>query len=101
MLPPIETQDSYIALNYCWGVGKKGYVTTKANLSKRKDDGFEATILPMTIRDAIELTRRLRIRYVWVDGICICQDDAADWDRESRPSDSGSACVRICARMCM
>ena len=79
-----ETQDSYIALSYCWGIGKKGYVTTKANLTQRKDNGFEAMILPRTIRDAIELARRLRIRYLWVDGLCICQDDTADWDRESR-----------------
>lgn len=79
-----ETRDSYIALSYCWGVGKKGYVTTKANLAERKHDGFEVKVLPRTIRDAIELARRLRIRYLWVDGICICQDDAADWDTESR-----------------
>lgn len=79
-----ETQDSYIALSYCWGIGKKGYLTTKANLTQRKDNGFETMILPKTIRDAIELARRLRIRYLWVDGLCICQDDTADWNRESR-----------------
>lgn len=79
-----DTQDSYVALSYCWGVGNKNYVTIKTNLTERKSEGFETRILPRTIRDAIELVRRLRIRYLWVDGICICQDDAADWERDSK-----------------
>jgi hypothetical protein len=34
--------------------------------------------LPMTIRDAIRVTRRLGFRYLWIDALCTLQDDEAD-----------------------
>ncbi|KAM0351006.1 hypothetical protein ACHAPU_002784 [Fusarium lateritium] len=34
-------------------------------------------------KDAIKLARGLGIRYLWIDSICICQDDLKDWERES------------------
>lgn len=33
--------------------------------------------VPATIQDAIILARRLNIRFLWVDRLCIVQDDAA------------------------
>ncbi|CAF3455489.1 unnamed protein product, partial [Fusarium graminearum] len=33
--------------------------------------------------DAIKITRHLGIRYLWIDSLCICQDDVEDWARES------------------
>jgi hypothetical protein len=38
--------------------------------------------LPSTFKHAIELTRRLGLRYVWIDSLCIVQDDAVDWRHE-------------------
>ena len=34
--------------------------------------------LPKTINDAIDLVKALNIRYLWVDGLCLVQDDAED-----------------------
>ncbi|KAF6804772.1 tol protein [Colletotrichum musicola] len=34
--------------------------------------------LPKTIRDALEVTRGLNVRYLWVDIVCVVQDDEAD-----------------------
>ncbi|KAL3296010.1 tol protein [Colletotrichum asianum] len=34
--------------------------------------------IPETIRDTIELARRLNIRYIWVDAFCLIQDDTED-----------------------
>lgn len=39
--------------------------------------------MPKTFVDAITITRHLGIRYIWIDSLCICQDDAEDWARES------------------
>lgn len=39
--------------------------------------------LPSTFQDAITVTRRLGIAYIWIDSLCIVQDDAQDWEREA------------------
>ncbi|KAG6361791.1 hypothetical protein INS49_010020 [Diaporthe citri] len=38
---------------------------------------------PQTFIDAVTIARRLGLRYLWIDSLCICQDDASDWARES------------------
>jgi hypothetical protein len=40
--------------------------------------------LPQTFRDAIFVTRALSVQYLWIDSICIIQDDEQDWETESR-----------------
>jgi hypothetical protein len=40
-------------------------------------------LLPKTIQDAIQVTRMLGIEYLWVDSICIVQDDSDDFQKES------------------
>jgi hypothetical protein len=40
--------------------------------------------LPRTVKDAIEITRRLKNQHIWVDLLCIIQDSSADWKVESR-----------------
>jgi hypothetical protein len=39
--------------------------------------------LPKTFRDAIEITNLLYLKYLWIDSICIIQDDPDDWEKES------------------
>jgi len=65
----------YTALSYCWG-GSQDIVTTSATLQSYTVSLPEA--LPQTIQDAITVTRRLNIRYLWIDALCIIQDDQAD-----------------------
>ncbi|KAL9624258.1 MAG: hypothetical protein Q9160_001505 [Pyrenula sp. 1 TL-2023] len=38
---------------------------------------------PRTVRDAIQVTRRLGLRFLWVDSLCIVQDDKIDWAKEA------------------
>jgi hypothetical protein len=38
--------------------------------------------LPKTFADAIEITRKLGVDYIWIDSLCIVQDDEDDWRRE-------------------
>jgi hypothetical protein len=40
------------------------------------------TMTPV-LRDAIVVCRSLRIKYLWIDSLCILQDDLDDWSKES------------------
>jgi len=53
----------------------KQVTTTKANLDEYMN-AIPVDKLGLTIQDAIETTRRLGFRYIWVDALCIVQDDA-------------------------
>lgn len=39
--------------------------------------------LPKTFQDAITVARSLSLDYLWIDSLCIVQDDAKDWEREA------------------
>lgn len=56
--------------------------TEHASLQSRKK-GIEWETLPKTFQDAIVLVRHLGLRYLWIDSLCIIQDDKADWEKES------------------
>ena len=82
----IETSDqasnlSYMALSHCWGEGDFLKLTTE-NLS-RLLSGFDITELPRTFSDAIYMTHRLGVEYLWIDSLCIIQDSDSDWEREA------------------
>lgn len=71
----------YIALSHCWG--KTQHVTTtKANYTKHQES-IPISSLSRTFRDTIWMSQRLGIRYIWIDSLCIIQDDPLDWDREA------------------
>ncbi|KAG2414537.1 hypothetical protein HFD88_003728 [Aspergillus terreus] len=76
-----SSQDRYVALSYCWG-GLETIKTTASNYEAMKQ-GTPISGLPQTIRDAITVTRRLKVRYFWIDALCIIQDSASDWEIES------------------
>lgn len=66
----------YATLSYCWGGDQEGK-TLRANLSSRLD-GFDLSGQPKTIQDAVKISRALGIRFVWIDSLCIVQDDDDD-----------------------
>lgn len=39
--------------------------------------------MPLTIKHAFEITRLLGVRYIWIDALCILQDNVSDWEIES------------------
>jgi hypothetical protein len=41
------------------------------------------TALPPTFKDTFDVTRKLGVRYLWIDSLCIVQDSDADWRAES------------------
>jgi hypothetical protein len=39
--------------------------------------------LPKTFQDAVDITRRLGIDYLWIDSLCIIQNSEDDWENEA------------------
>lgn len=71
----------YVALSHCWGTSHR-IVTKQENLAAHMQ-GISLSDLPATFQHSVEITRRLGIRYLWIDSLCIIQDDAQDWEREA------------------
>ncbi|KAN0120056.1 Heterokaryon incompatibility protein (HET) domain containing protein [Hyaloscypha variabilis] len=71
-----EERGSYAALSYCWGGPQR--FTLKTMTLNSMIRGIPLTILPRTILDAITVTRKLGMRFLWVDSLCIIQDSAED-----------------------
>jgi hypothetical protein len=71
----------YVYLLYMWGVAPR-VTTNKSNLTAHMH-GLRIEWLPETIRHAITIVRRLNIRYLWVDALCIVQDSWEDWANEA------------------
>ncbi|OGM46136.1 hypothetical protein ABOM_004891 [Aspergillus bombycis] len=79
--PGEETRGHYVTLSYCWG-GDRTSATTRLNAASKKE-GILLQDLPQTFQDAIVMTRALHVKYLWIDRLCIYQDDSQDWERES------------------
>ncbi|KAK4507180.1 hypothetical protein PRZ48_000914 [Zasmidium cellare] len=71
----------YVALSHCWG--SLEFATYDATTQNDFHRGFPVSALPRTFRDAIDFTRRLKVRYLWVDSLCILQGNAEDWNKEA------------------
>jgi hypothetical protein len=69
----------YVALSYVWGDSQVTKLTSKNTATLAGYRGLsldsQVHIVPRTIRDAMRLTAELGIRYLWVDCLCIVQDD--------------------------
>lgn len=72
---------SYVTLSYCCG-GYTACRTLKANYQQRVDRIVYNQLPPM-FAQAIRVTRALGVRYLWIDALCIVQNDSDDWRREA------------------
>jgi hypothetical protein len=71
----------YATLSHCWG--SLEFVTlTKQNLAVFRSK-IPPEMLPRTFKDAIKIAQYLGFRFLWIDSMCIVQDDIDDWKRES------------------
>jgi hypothetical protein len=72
---------SYATLSYCWGRAE----TIKTFRHNVQDHMKQILMLslPKSLHDAVIVTRMLGIQYIWIDALCIIQDDVADWEEQS------------------
>ena len=72
---------AYLALSHCWG-GDIDCRLLSTNYNTLRE-GVEINALPKNFQEAISITRRLRVPYLWIDSLCIVQDSNEDWAKES------------------
>jgi hypothetical protein len=94
---PTSTAIRYSALSYCWGRDQEHKLKVSSQTTYKM--GIAVPKLPRTLRDAILLSSRLDLKFIWIDCLCILQDDEKDLAREiaDLPAIFGNAYVTISA----
>jgi hypothetical protein len=81
-----EIEGPYAALSHMWGDPNQGHAppvrTLRANYEEMKA-GIPKQVMSKNFVDAILTTRRLGLRYIWIDSLCIVQDSVEDWQKEA------------------
>ncbi|KAE8378037.1 heterokaryon incompatibility protein-domain-containing protein [Aspergillus bertholletiae] len=77
----VERAANYVALSHCWGKCIP-FATTVENLEDRKRE-VRIEDMSRVFQEAVLITRRLHIRYLWIDTLCIVQNDRHDWEVEA------------------
>jgi hypothetical protein len=71
----------YACLSYRWGSNN---VRTMRATYEQHRDGIAFKDLTLAFQDTVHIVRRLGLRYLWIDSLCIVQDDEEDWRAESK-----------------
>ncbi|KAG4441992.1 hypothetical protein IFR05_002518 [Cadophora sp. M221] len=80
----IESNSSggvYLALSHAWGNHLPIKTITKTIKCWKKNMPW--TNLSKTFQDAVSITRTLGVRHLWIDTLCIIQDNIRDWEIEA------------------
>jgi Heterokaryon incompatibility protein (HET) len=72
-----DPNSEYTTLSYCWGDPSSVTKTTAETLLQFREH-IPVTSLNRIFRDAIEFTRSLGVKYIWIDSLCIIQDSPED-----------------------
>lgn len=90
------SHQGFAILSYCWG-GSQPIQLTRETI--KHASSYPTTMLPKTLADAAWFTHQLGLEYLWVDALCILQDDVDDKGREIPRMGQyyGDATVTICA----
>lgn len=75
-----KTAGGFATLTWCWGQHAPIRLC-KDNLSEMAD-GIRFHDLPPLFQDVVCVTRGLGFRYLWIDALCICQNDELDFKCE-------------------
>ncbi|RGP61345.1 hypothetical protein FLONG3_10579 [Fusarium longipes] len=82
-----ETDESdrgvYAALSHCWGPPGLHPIRITGNTISQFKEPTPISDLTAVFQDAIWLCKQLGIYNIWIDSLCIIQDDGRDWQSES------------------
>ncbi|KAH7321866.1 heterokaryon incompatibility protein-domain-containing protein [Rhexocercosporidium sp. MPI-PUGE-AT-0058] len=82
-----QLRTGYAVLSHCWGPNAGGMLKATTGNLEQLQRSINWDSLSKTFQDAINITRKLTIRgkgirYLWIDSLCILQDDPKDFERE-------------------
>jgi hypothetical protein len=78
---PVRTTPEYVALSYVWGPTSGNIRTLTANIERMRQT-IPFSDLPLTLQHVFYIVRLLKIEYLWIDALCIVQDDEAEMAAE-------------------
>ncbi|KAI0014176.1 heterokaryon incompatibility protein-domain-containing protein [Xylariaceae sp. FL0662B] len=78
----IRPGTSYTTLSHCWGVIPDRICLTSENIARWKTSMPDLARMK-TLQDALVVTVALGVHYIWIDSLCIMQDDEEDWRQQS------------------
>ncbi|KAF7553083.1 hypothetical protein G7046_g7209 [Stylonectria norvegica] len=82
-LVTVDKELQYFALSHRWGPNET-FKARERNFKMLAEEGVLVAELPKTYREAVEATRSLGYGYLWIDSLCIVQDNKDDWHEEAR-----------------
>ncbi|PQE05065.1 hypothetical protein CJF31_00002227 [Rutstroemia sp. NJR-2017a BVV2] len=77
----LDAETQYVALSHRWGTNK-GCELNSGNITAYQET-IPLSDISATVRDSVAVTRALGFQYLWVDTMCIIQDDDSDWTWQS------------------
>jgi len=81
------TDEDYICLSYVWGTTSSARASSHTRVAWREVGALRSLAIAPLITDAIELVGRLLKRYLWVDQLCIEQDNTSQQHSQIRQMD--------------
>ncbi|KAJ4991693.1 heterokaryon incompatibility protein [Stagonosporopsis vannaccii] len=69
---------NYACLSHCWGKKGPSIRLTRSSASELME-GVRIDALPKTFSEAAKVCLQLGISLLWIDALCIYQDDLQDW----------------------
>lgn len=98
----IDVNGRYATLSHCWGpkTSKPPLRTTSDNINHHFEGisslikqylliqlimkkGIPLDDLNLNFRDAVLISIKLGVQYIWIDSLCIIQDNYSDWEIEA------------------
>jgi len=75
----------YATLSHCWGDPQNRPLSTTDRTLPCRQRGIKDEELPKTFRDAVHVCREIGIEYIWIDSLCIIQEQETqeDWAKEA------------------
>ncbi len=81
----VVCNEPYMTLSHCWGDTKP--LRHTAQTKSKLESGIALGEFPKTFQNATTAAQTMHCRYLWIDSLCIVQDDWKDWQVEAAQMD--------------